>query len=59
MIICLDDVQVYEKLTLSRADLVGALGTEANPALKLYHEQARKLLEAVEQVQLHFIHMYG
>ena len=26
---------------------------------KFYHEQARKLLEAVVQVQLDFIQMYG
>ena len=36
----------------------GAWGAEA-PHLKFYNEQARKLLEAVAQVQLHFIHMYG
>ena len=26
---------------------------------KFYHEQARKLVEAVVQVQLRFIHIYG
>ena len=39
----------------TRADLGGALGTEAPPS----YEQARKLLEAIVQVQLDFIHMYG
>jgi len=34
-----------------------ALGPDAPPP-KIYHEQARKLLAAVVQVQLHFTHIY-
>ena len=37
----------------------GVLGALKHPPPKFYNEQARKLLEAVVQVQLHFIHMYG
>ena len=36
----------------------GALGLK-HPPPKFYYEQARKLLEAVVQVHLHFIHIYG
>ena len=44
---------------MSRADLVGVFGALKHPPSKFYNEQTRKLLEAVVQVQLHFIHMYG
>ena len=37
----------------------GVLGALKHHPPKFYNEQARKLLEAVVQVQLHFIHMYG
>jgi len=36
----------------------GALGVEAPPPI-FYHAQARKLVEAVVQVQLHFTYIYG
>ena len=44
-----------------RADLGGGrvLGALKHPPPKFYNEQARKLLEAVVQVHLPFIHMYG
>ena len=45
--------------TVSRADLGGVLGALKHPPPKFYNEQARKLPEAVVQVQLHYIHMYG
>ena len=37
----------------------GVFGALKHPPPKFYNEQTRKLLEAVVQVQLHFIHMYG
>ena len=48
----------------SRVDLGGGggggvLGALKHPPPKFYNEQVRKLLEAVVQVQLYFIHMYG
>ena len=43
----------------SKADLGWVLGGLKHPSPTFYNEQARKLLEAVVQVQLHFIHMYG
>ena len=46
-------------LLATRADLRGVLGALKHPPPKFYNEQAKKLLEAVVQVQLHFIHMYG
>jgi len=36
---------------------MGTLGPDA-PSLKIYHEQVRKLKEAVVQVHLHFTHIY-
>ena len=47
-------------LSLNSGGVLGALKhPPPPPPPKFYNEQARKLLEAVVQVQLHFIHMYG
>ena len=43
----------------SRVDLGGGAWVLKHPPPKFYNEQVRKLLEAVVQVQLYFIHMYG
>ena len=42
-----------------RADLGGAWGAEAPPLQNFTMSKLGKLLEAVVQVQLHFMHMYG
>ena len=55
---------IKKTINYSRADLGGGggggvLGELKHPPPNFYNEQARKLLEAVVQVQLHFIHTYG
>ena len=44
---------------INKGGFRGVLAALKHPPPKFYNEQARKLLEAVLQVQLHFIHMYG